>query len=203
MTSKLIGAAAAAIAIAIAAVGCGSGGTPGPSPKPRHSVVTGSPVITPTGTFGAACVQIPTRGADSLSGMAEAPVGTATARNPLLVDLAHAVQAAGLVSTLNSAKAITVFAPDNYAFASFGSGNVQTLMASKADLRRVLEYGIVNGRITPAELATGVPLKTLIGTTVRPTVTGTVYKINTADVVCGNIQTENATVYVVDKLLFP
>jgi uncharacterized surface protein with fasciclin (FAS1) repeats len=30
-----------------------------------------------------------------------------------------------------------------------------------------------------------------------------VYEVNNADVICGNIQTENATVYVINKVLVP
>ena len=29
------------------------------------------------------------------------------------------------------------------------------------------------------------------------------YEVNTADVICGNIQTANATVYVINKVLIP
>jgi uncharacterized surface protein with fasciclin (FAS1) repeats len=32
---------------------------------------------------------------------------------------------------------------------------------------------------------------------------GTVYEVNNADVICGNIQTANATVYIINKVLQP
>ena len=67
--------------------------------------------------FGPGCASVPTSGAGSFNGMETAPVATAASANPLLSTLVAAVKAAGLVDTLNSAKGITVFAPDNAAFA--------------------------------------------------------------------------------------
>ena len=70
-----------------------------------------------TADFGPGCSSVPKSGAGSFSGMATAPVATAASANPVLSTLVAAVKAAGLVDTLNSASNITVFAPDNAAFA--------------------------------------------------------------------------------------
>lgn len=62
--------------------------------------------------------------------MSTAPVATAASANPVLSTLVTAVKKAGLVDTLNSASAITVFAPDNAAFANirpFGAAPVHQL----------------------------------------------------------------------------
>jgi uncharacterized surface protein with fasciclin (FAS1) repeats len=32
---------------------------------------------------------------------------------------------------------------------------------------------------------------------------GAVYEVNNADIICGNIQTANATVYIINKVLEP
>lgn len=213
MQSRLTGVAAAALGIGLAAAACSSGGTPASraanaakghaSSVPSQSPASGSRVSASAGTIGAGCGKIPASGMGSLSGMASAPVATAASHNPQLTDLAHAISAAGLTSSLNSAKAITVFAPDNAALRALGSGNVKTLMANRPDLVKVLQYHVVNGRVTPAELATGKPLMTQLGLPVRPARSGHRYKINSAEVVCGNIQTANATVYIVSKVLIP
>ena len=50
--------------------------------------------------------------------MVNDPVGTAASHNPLLSTLTKAATAANLVDTLNSAPAITVFAPTDPAFAA-------------------------------------------------------------------------------------
>ncbi|HME63538.1 MAG TPA: fasciclin domain-containing protein, partial [Streptosporangiaceae bacterium] len=59
------------------------------------------------------------------------------------------------------------------------------------------------GRYTPAQLAAGTPLKTLEGATVSPSMMSGTYEVNSADVVCGNVQTANATVYIINTVLMP
>jgi uncharacterized surface protein with fasciclin (FAS1) repeats len=135
--------------------------------------------------------------------MARVPVVTAASHNPLLTDLAHAADVAGLASTLNSASAVTLFAPDNSAFKALGKGNYKTLMANRADLAEVLKYHVVKGRVTPAELAARKPLPTLAGLPVHPVKSRNVYKVNGVRVICGNLHTANATIYIVDEVLVP
>jgi uncharacterized surface protein with fasciclin (FAS1) repeats len=43
----------------------------------------------------------------------------------------------------------------------------------------------------------------LEGGTVTPAMTGGTYTVNGADVVCGNVQTSNATVYIISSVLMP
>ncbi|HUB40471.1 MAG TPA: fasciclin domain-containing protein [Streptosporangiaceae bacterium] len=154
-------------------------------------------------TFGPACARLPATGAGSRKGMAAVPVLTAASHNPLLTVLAHAAKVAGLTSTLDSASAVTLFAPDNSAFKALGKGNYKTLMANPADLAKVLRYHVVKGRVTPAELAARKPLPTLAGLPVHPLKSRDVYKVNGVRVICGNLQTANATIYIVDEVLVP
>ncbi len=135
--------------------------------------------------------------------MASVPVATAAARTPVLHDFDHAIEAAGLTSKLNSAKAITVFAPDNGAFGAIGQGNLTTLDASKSDLVKVVEFQIVSGRKTPADLASGRHLTSLRGTVIVPVKSRSGYVVNNANIICGNIRTANATVYIVNRILIP
>jgi len=154
-------------------------------------------------TFGPACAKIPATGAGSRSGMAAVPVVTAASHDPLLTDLAHAAAIAGLTSTLNSASAVTVFAPDNSAFSALGKGNYKTLMANRADLAKLLRYHVVKGTVTPAELAERKSLPTLAGLPVHPVKSRNIYKVNGARVVCGNLHAANATIYIVNEILVP
>ena len=71
----------------------------------------------PASPSAPACTAVPKDGKGSFNGMATDPVATAASNNPVLSTLVTAVKAAGLVDTLNSAPAITVFAPTNDAFA--------------------------------------------------------------------------------------
>jgi uncharacterized surface protein with fasciclin (FAS1) repeats len=156
-----------------------------------------------TADFGPACSSVPKTGAGSFSGMSTAPVATAAAANPVLSTLVAAVKAAGLVDTLNSASNITVFAPDNAAFAKIPAATLKSVLANKAELTKILTYHVASGRKTAAELASGMAITTLAGSTVRPAMTNGAYTVNGAKVVCGNVQTANATVYIIDTVQMP
>ena len=141
--------------------------------------------------------------AGSFTGMATAPVATAASANPALSTLVTAVKAAGLVDTLNSASNITVFAPDNAAFAKIPPATLKKLLANKAELTKILTYHVAPARYTPAQLSSGTGIKTLEGGMVTPAAMGSTYEVNKANVVCGNVQTANATVYIIDTVLTP
>ena len=163
----------------------------------------GSGSATTATDFGPACSSVPKSGAGSFSGMATAPVATAASANPVLSTLVAAVKAAGLVDTLNSAKNITVFAPDNAAFAKIPSATLKGILANKAELTKILTYHVAGARYTAAQLASGMKIKTLEGGSVTPANMAGTYTINGAHVVCGNVQTANATVYIIDTVLTP
>ena len=152
--------------------------------------------------FGAACAAVPNSGAGSFSGMAQDPVATAASNNPLLSTLVTAVKAAGLVDTLNSAKDITVFAPTNDAFAKIPKAQLDALLADKAMLTKVLTYHVETGKIAPTALAGS--HKSLEGSDVMVAGSGQDFTANgNSKVLCGNVQTANATVYIIDSVLMP
>jgi len=153
-------------------------------------------------TFGPDCGMVPTTGMGSMHGMSMDRVVTAASHNPLLTTVAADVKAAGLTGDLNSMHTITVFAPVNTAFAKLSASGM-SMMRSKAELAKILKYHIVSGQITPAELAHGMTLTTLEGGTLKASKMGAVYEVNNADVICGNIHTANATVYIINKVLIP
>ena len=152
--------------------------------------------------FGPACAKVPASGPGSVADMANQPVATAAARNPLLSTLATAVGKAGLVDTLNRAEALTVFAPTNDAFAKIPPATLNKVLADKKTLTSILTYHVVGARHTPADLEDG-RLKTLQGGTLTTAKKGETYTVNGARVVCGNVQTRNATVYLIDTVLMP
>jgi uncharacterized surface protein with fasciclin (FAS1) repeats len=134
--------------------------------------------------------------------MAMDPVVTAASHNPLLTSFATDVKAAGLASDLNSMHSFTAFVPANSAFSKLSHAEMN-MMHSNAELAKILKYHIVSGRVTPAKLASGMALTTLEGASLTGSKMGSVYEIGKADVICGNIQTANATVYVINKVLVP
>ena len=104
---------------------------------------------------------------------------------------------------LNATRAVTVFAPDNAAFHALGAGNLQALLATRPDLVRVLKFHMLPGRVTPAELARRHVFTTVGGTKLYLARSGQSLGVNNATVTCGNVQTSNAIVYVVDKMIIP
>lgn len=152
--------------------------------------------------FGSACSAVPATGAGSFDGMAADPVATAASNNPLLSTLVSAVTAAGLGDTLNSAQDITVFAPTNDAFAAVDPATLKSAMDDpKGLLTKVLQNHVVAGRLTPEDLAGD--HETLGGGTITVTGSGEDFMIGDAKVICGNVQTANATVYIIDGVLLP
>ena len=154
------------------------------------------------GTIGTDCGMIPAAGMGSVHGMAMDPVVTAASHNPLITTLAAEIMKADLTATLDSAKSITVFAPDNQAFKNLTAHDM-AMMSGMAELAKVLKYHVVTGRITPAELAHGMTLTTLEGSQLKTSRMGSVYEVNNADVTCGNLHTANATVYIINTVLMP
>jgi len=215
MKVRILAVSAVAAGLALGTAACGSsGGTSASSsaaPKSSSSAMASSGAAAmPSSSgsasatdFGSGCASVPRSGAGSFSGMSTAPVATAAAANPVLSTLVTAVKKASLVDTLNSAANITVFAPANSAFAKIPSATLNSVLANKTELTKILTYHVASGRYTPAELASGKPIKTLEGTTVKPSMSGGTYSVNGAQVVCGNVQTANATVYIINTVLMP
>ena len=209
MNYRLLATSGLAVTLALSAAACSSSGSSSSSSPPATSAPASSPAASSSASgaaavdFGPACSAVPTTGAGSFTGMSTAPVATAASANPVLSTLVTAVTKAGLADTLNSAPAITVFAPDNAAFAKIPSATLAKVLADKAELTKILTYHVAMGRYTPAQLAAGAPIKTLEGATIAPARMGGTYEVNSADVVCGNVQTANATVYIINTVLMP
>ncbi|MEU2117979.1 fasciclin domain-containing protein [Streptomyces sp. NPDC016459] len=153
--------------------------------------------------FGPACAGVPKEGAGSFDGMAKDPVATAASNNPALSTLVAAVKQAGLVDTLNNAQNITVFAPTNDAFAKIPKTDLDKVLADKATLTKILTYHVVGQKLTPKQLENG-SFETLQKGMVTTKGSGEDYTVNdSSKVVCGNVPTANATVYIVDTVLMP
>ena len=153
------------------------------------------------GPFGPGCAGVPTEGEGSVEGMADDPVATAASNNPLLKTLVAAVTEAGLVDTLNSAENLTVFAPTDDAFAAIPKKDLNALLKDKKALTTVLTHHVIGERLSPDQLAGD--HETLAGDMLTVDGSGEDFSIGDASVVCGNVQTANATVYVVDQVLMP
>ncbi|MFJ1862931.1 fasciclin domain-containing protein [Streptomyces anulatus] len=155
------------------------------------------------GPFGPACASVPEDGAGSFDGMAQDPVATAASNNPALSTLVTAVKKAGLVDTLNNAQNITVFAPTNDAFAKIPKADLDKVLADKEMLTSILTYHVVGEKLSPMQLESGT-YDTLQKSSLTTKGSGENYTVNdSSKVVCGNVPTANATVYIVDTVLMP
>lgn len=158
---------------------------------------------------GEACSQVPSDGEGSSAGMADDPVATAASNNPLLTTLVTAVGEADLGDTLNGLENATVFAPINPAFEAFTEEQLQGLLEDTETLTQVLTLHVVPENLELAELESQGTVTTVEGTELTLDFSGegelpTVESPGaTAQVVCGNVQTANATVHLIDTVLMP
>ena len=147
-------------------------------------------------------------GAGSVEGMSSDPVAVAASNNPVLKTLTAAVSGqfnpkVDLVDTLNGGE-FTVFAPTDDAFAKIDKKTMGTLAtpAGAETLTSVLTYHVVDGQMTPDEIA-GKTLTMVQGDKLEITGSGDSLKSQDASVVCGGVQTANATVYLIDSVMMP
>jgi uncharacterized surface protein with fasciclin (FAS1) repeats len=199
-TLRRSGIAAIAMSATLGLAACGSSNSSSSGTAGGSSSMGSDPAAH---TFGSACSAVPKSGPGSFTGMATAPVASAASANPVLSTLVAAVKKAGLVDTLNSQKAITVFAPTNDAFGKIPPKALKGVLANKKELTKVLTYHVVAGKISPSQLDG--THKTLEGGSL--TISGSMdhYTVGSAKatIVCGNVPTANATVYIIDSVLMP
>jgi uncharacterized surface protein with fasciclin (FAS1) repeats len=196
---------------------CGSGdeggdAAAGTSGAPGSSAAASSTTAAPVAQspIGPGCDIFPVEGAGSLAAIATTPAGAAVSTVPQLSTLTQAVIAANLVDVLNTRGDVTVLAPSDAAFDALGPDALPALLADVPRLTTVLTHHVVPGRLTPDQLPgehitlNGDPV-TVAGPAAAPTVAAdrTVAGTAAATVVCGNVPTANATIYVVDQVLTP
>lgn len=204
---RTTGLAAMALTLSVSLAACSdSSDSEDTSTAPDTSMEETEPTATPDtmlGAFGPGCSAIPSDGAGSLDGMATEPVATAASSNPLLTTLVAAVTEAGLVDTLNAADSLTVFAPTDDAFAQIPEEDLNALLADTEMLTTVLTHHVVEGELEPDEIVG--ELTTLAGDTVTVAGSGEEFTVGdeNAAVLCGNVPTANAKVYVIDTVLMP
>jgi uncharacterized surface protein with fasciclin (FAS1) repeats len=176
-----------------------------PSPSASASAAAMDPAANLVGPGCAGYAeQVPT-GAGSVEGMALDPVAVAASNNPILTTLTAAVSGklnpkVDLVDTLNGGE-FTVFAPVDEAFAKIDAATIETLKTDDALLSKILTYHVVPGQITPDMIAG--THATVQGGSVTVTGSGDELKVDDANVICGGVQTKNATVYLIDSVLMP
>jgi uncharacterized surface protein with fasciclin (FAS1) repeats len=182
------------------------------TPSGEATAPTGSGVTKISDIFGPVCSQVPTEGPGSAQGMVNDPVATAASHNPLLTTLTKAVTAANLTDTLNSAPALTVFAPSDSAFQALEAKNpgminqlttAPDVATPNSKLAKILTYHVVGTRYDAAGLVRAGTVDSLEGAKITIGGTAAAPTVNGAPVLCGNIPTKNATVFIIGQVLSP
>jgi uncharacterized surface protein with fasciclin (FAS1) repeats len=131
--------------------------------------------------------------------------------------LVAAVKAAGLVDTLASGGPFTVFAPTDAAFAKLPAGTVDTLLqpANRDQLRAVLTYHVVPGKVTSTQLVDLIgknggkaTLTTVQGGTLTASLSGSSVLITdasggTAKVTAADLVQSNGVIHITDAVSLP
>jgi uncharacterized surface protein with fasciclin (FAS1) repeats len=117
--------------------------------------------------------------------------------------LASLLTKAGLVDTLSTGGPFTVFAPTDAAFAKVPKATLDTLAANPAQLKSVLLYHVVPGRVAAADVVKVTSAKTLEGRSVAiKVVDGSVY-VDQAKVTTPDVTASNGVIHVIDSVLIP
>ncbi|HPU02870.1 MAG TPA: fasciclin domain-containing protein [Microbacteriaceae bacterium] len=209
---KITAAVTLAVAGAFLLSACSMGSAPAKeSSKPTAPETSASapammdPAANLVGPGCAAYAEAVPTGAGSIQGMSQDPVAVAASNNPMLKTLVAAVSGqlnpdVNLVDTLNGGE-FTVFAPVDDAFAKIDPATIESLKTDSATLSSILTYHVVPGQIEPADIA-GMH-KTVEGADLDVTGSGDMWMVNGANILCGGVQTANATVYLIDSVLMP
>jgi uncharacterized surface protein with fasciclin (FAS1) repeats len=201
-------ALAAGLAFVLAACGSttttsatptGGAGPVGVAPSPSASSL---PTAGTAARIGADCAMIPVKGKGSIGSMSTEQALKAASSNPQLSVFIAAVRRAGLEKTLNARHSYTLIVPANSAFASLSKAEI-TRLRNSGFLVKTVRYHTLKSKVAPQEFVTGARPLTLQGIPLSLSKSGSVYKVNGATVLCGNIKTRNATVYIVNKVLLP
>lgn len=118
--------------------------------------------------------------------------------------LVAAVQAAGLVETLQGEGPFTVFAPSDEAFAALPEGTVENLLKpeNKEMLVDILTYHVVPGKVMAADLSDNMTASTVQGGDLMIKTEGGV-TVNGVNVVSADVEAANGVIHVIDAVILP
>ena len=116
-----------------------------------------------------------------------------------------ACEAAGLSETLAGTGPFTVFAPTDAAFAALPAGRLDTLLKpeNRKELVSVLNYHVMTGRKTAAEMGRWDSARTVQGQSATLRMVGKQVSIDGAQVINADIDARNGFVHGIDKVMQP
>ena len=118
--------------------------------------------------------------------------------------LVTAIEAAGLVETLQGEGPFTVFAPTDEAFAKLPDGALEDLLkpANKAQLAGILACHVVPGKIMAADMKT-MKATNVSGQDLHIEVADGVVTVDGAKVIKADIVAGNGVIHVIDTVIIP
>ena len=119
--------------------------------------------------------------------------------------LVAAVQAAGLVETLQGEGPYTVFAPTDEAFAALPDGTLETLLKpeNKDQLVAILTYHVIPGKVMSSDVSgKQLSVATAQGSDVYVNGMSGV-TVGGARVTQANVETDNGVIHVIDQVIIP
>ena len=119
--------------------------------------------------------------------------------------LVAAVQAAGLVETLQGKGPFTVFAPTDEAFAKLGKATIADLLKpeNKAKLTAILTYHVVGAQLPAAQVVTQKEVTSVQGSPLAIVVDKAGVTVGTAKIVKTDVMAKNGVIHVIDSVLLP
>jgi uncharacterized surface protein with fasciclin (FAS1) repeats len=117
--------------------------------------------------------------------------------------LAAALEKAGLVETLKGEGPFTVFAPTDEAFEKLLKklGITAEELLARNDLKDILLYHVVPGKVMSGDLKEGMKARTVGGKEL--TISLDPIKVNKVSVVKPDIEASNGVIHVIDEVLLP
>jgi len=135
--------------------------------------------------------------------MAEDDIVTVAVEAGSFTTLAAALEAAGLVETLQGEGPFTVFAPTDAAFAKLPEGTVEGLLEDTEALTRILTYHVVPGEVTAEQVVELSSAGTVAGIELPIQVRDGNVFVGEAQVVQADVQASNGVIHVIDTVLLP
>ncbi len=133
---------------------------------------------------------------------APAPLADTLARDPQLSTFNRLAAQSGLADELRAVGPLTVFVPSDEAFKAVPAKTMDALAADPAQLKAVLGYHVIDGRVAIADVKPGT-VKTHQGANVALAKAGTFVTVDDAVVQQADIAATNGVAHVVDRVLMP
>ena len=156
----------------------------------------GASLLVTPGAAGVAAAQ-------SAASMAQGDIVDTAVGAGQFTTLATALEAAGLTETLKGPGPYTIFAPTDQAFAKLPAGTLEALLNDPDELKAVLSYHVVAGKVTAADASALQQAATVEGENLTINASDGMVQINDAAVTQADVMASNGVIHVIDTVLLP